>query len=319
MSNTLDLISYAIEADGRELVTRPNSDGYAHAVWWLLLMLLLLGCLWWGAGGTTPEARAHRAFTQLPAAEQKARRARAVAAEQRLQEISAAIGEATGDAKPGDIELLGQLTTLSEELVAARDAAEVARIPKQPRPRPIASALYRGGQLLCVVLGIAPFVLLQFIRPRVRYDGLPGQGVLIVTIVPWLWTYRRPVNFFGAITPAVERKVRLPNRRAARRGVAETDAGFVWMVRLTPQPVADLTMQANEFRINLSLSPDKGMVRNQLPKHVRDVVRFLEGVTGLQHDRILVQDVTAADALVGCMTMRLEQIPVSRSPDVGRP
>ncbi|NBP89577.1 MAG: hypothetical protein EBU59_13970, partial [Planctomycetia bacterium] len=282
MSNTLDLISYAIEADGRELVTRPNSDGYAHAVWWLLLMLLLLGCLWWGAGGTTPEARAHRAFTQLPAAEQKARRARAVAAEQRLQEISAAIGE------------------------------------EQPRPRPIASALYRGGQLLCVVLGIAPFVLLQFIRPRVRYDGLPGQGVLIVTIVPWLWTYRRPVNFFGAITPAVERKVRLPNRRAARRGVAETDAGFVWMVRLTPQPVADLMMQANEFRINLSLSPDKGMVRNQLPKHVRDVVRFLEGVTGLQHDRILVQDVTAADALAGCMTMRLEQIPVSRSPDVGR-
>ena len=47
--------------------------------------------------------------------------------------------------------------------------------------------------------------------------------------------------------------------------------------------------------------------------------RVKRDAKGLWHDRIHVQDVTDADALVGHMTMRLEQIPVSRSPNVGRP
>jgi len=67
------------------------------------------------------------------------------------------------------------------------------------------------------------------------------------------------------------------------------------MIRLTPQPVSSFELGDHEFRIILKLMPDKGMVGEQLPSYVRDPLRFFEGVTRLQHERILVEDVIATD------------------------
>ena len=86
------------------------------------------------------------------------------------------------------------------------------------------------------------------------------------------------------------------------------DAGFLWMIRLTPQPVTSLEIGDNEFRIILKLMPDKGMVRDQLPMYVRTPLRFFEGVTGLIHDRILVEDTVNVNTALGTMTTRTEVI-----------
>ena len=80
------------------------------------------------------------------------------------------------------------------------------------------------------------------------------------------------------------------------------------MIRLTPQPVKSLEIGDHEFRIMLKLMPDKGMVRDQLPMYVRTPLRFFEGVTGLIHDRILVEDTVTVNASLGAMETRTEVI-----------
>ena len=52
--------------------------------------------------------------------------------------------------------------------------------------------------------------------------------------------------------------------------------GFIWMIRLTPQPVSSFELGDHEFRIILKLMPDKGMVREQLPSYVRDPLGSLK-------------------------------------------
>ena len=58
----------------------------------------------------------------------------------------------------------------------------------------------------------------------------------------------------------------------------------------------------------LKLMPGKGMVRDQLPMYVRTPLRFFEGVTGLIHDRILVEDTINLNTALGTMTTRTEVI-----------
>ena len=152
--------------------------------------------------------------------------------------------------------------------------------------------VYRTCQVLFIISGLLPFAILPFIRPKVVYHGLPGEGVLVVTLIPWVWWYRQGVVGFHAITPAVKREVRFYGRGTDTQ---EADLGFIWMIRLTVKPVDSLEMQENEFRILLNLMPDKGMIRDQLPLYVRNPLRFFEGVTALQHDRIVVEDVIATN------------------------
>ena len=146
---------------------------------------------------------------------------------------------------------------------------------------------------------------LPFIRPTVVYEGLPGEGAFVVTLIPWVWRYRQGVVGFHAITPAVKREVRFSGRGSERQ---VHDAGFLWIIRLTPQPVKSLEIGDHEFRIMLKLMPDKGMVRDQLPMYVRTPLRFFEGVTGLIHDRILVEDTINLNTALGTMTTRTEVI-----------
>ena len=132
--------------------------------------------------------------------------------------------------------------------------------------------------------------------------------MLAVMVIPGLWQYRMSVRGLGAITPAVEREVHMPSRRSARHGVREADVGFVWMVRLTAGPVESLDLEQNDLRILLTPLPSKGMVRNHLPQDVRTPLRFLEGVTGLTHDRFVVKDFVTVNASLGAMETRTEVI-----------
>ena len=175
----------------------------------------------------------------------------------------------------------------------ARKLAGEFVVPERPRPRPISAIAYRSCQALFVISAILPFVLLPFIRPKVVYEGLPGEGVLVVTLIPWVWWYRQGVVGFHAITPTVKREVRFSGRGSERQ---VHDVGFIWMIRLTPQPIKSAEIGQNEFCITLKLMPDKGMVRDQLPMYVRTPLRFFEGVTALRHDRIVVEDVVAINA-----------------------
>ena len=90
--------------------------------------------------------------------------------------------------------------------------------------------VYRTRQILLVFSVVLPFVILPLSPPKVVYEGLPGEGVLAVMVIPGLWQYRMSVRGLGAITPAVEREVHMPSRRSARHGVREADVGFVWIV-----------------------------------------------------------------------------------------
>lgn len=310
MFKTLDLISYSIWADGRELRTKPNDSGYLYASQWAVLMVLCLGFQWFFLGGPSSTGSS----VSLNLEEQQERMAILKEAESRLETESEALRKATEQVKGNTLTDLGELAEITQRLVQAKQDVKTARaaIPRKSKPKPIAATLYKIVRWLFVLSALTPFVLLQLVRPIVRFEGLPGQGTLHVIVIPRLWHYEWPVRFFGAITPAVERVVKMPSRRAALRGSSAQDVGFVWMVRLTAQPVETMSMQETEFRVNVSLGNDKGMIKNRLPQDVRSVLRFLEGVSGLRHERILVQDVVATNVSEGSKRLRIECIPVGR-------
>ena len=200
-----------------------------------------------------------------------------------------------------------KIIKLNQDLMKAKKQTRDFVVPEPPPPRPISAMVYRTCQVLFVISALLPFAILPFIRPKIVYQGLPGEGVFVVTLIPWVWQYRQGVTGFHAITPAVKREVRFYGRGTDTQ---EADMGFIWMIRLTTQPVRSFELGDHEFRIILRLMPNKGMVTDQLPMYVRDPLRFFEGVTGLQHDRILVEDVIATNAPNAAMRKRLDVIHV---------
>jgi len=308
MSRTLDLSGYSLEVDGRELRMKPNADGYAHAFMWAFLMVLLLGVQWWSFGESKDPRRV--AFDKLSAEEQTELLRAGKEAEHRVELIQGQLSKLQVNSMLGknvSSVRMEKIIKLNQDLMKAKKQTRDFVVPEPPPPRPISAMVYRTCQVLFVISALLPFVILPFIRPKIVYQGLPGEGVFVVTLIPWVWQYRQGVTGFHAITPAVKREVRFYGRGTDTQ---EADMGFIWMIRLTTQPVRSFELGDHEFRIILKLMPDKGMVTDQLPMYVRDPLRFFEGVTGLQHDRILVEDVIATNAPNAAMRKRLDVIHV---------
>lgn len=308
MSRTLDLSGYSLEVDGRELRMKPNADGYAHAFMWAFLMVLLLGVQWWSFGESKDPRRV--AFDKLSAEEQTEFLRAGKEAEHRVELIQGQLSKLQVNSMLGknvSSVRMEKIIKLNQDLMKAKKQTRDFVVPEPPPPRPISAMVYRTCQVLFVISALLPFAILPFIRPKIVYQGLPGEGVFVVTLIPWVWQYRQGVTGFHAITPAVKREVRFYGRGTDTQ---EADMGFIWMIRLTTQPVRSFELGDHEFRIILKLMPDKGMVTDQLPMYVRDPLRFFEGVTGLQHDRILVEDVIATNAPNAAMRKRLDVIHV---------
>ena len=308
MSRTLDLSGYSLEVDGRELRMKPNADGYAHAFMWAFLMVLLLGVQWWSFGESKDPRRV--AFDKLSAEEQIEFLRAGKEAEHRVELIQGQLSKLQVNSMLGknvSSVRMEKIIKLNQDLMKAKKQTRDFVVPEPPPPRPISAMVYRTCQVLFVISALLPFAILPFIRPKIVYQGLPGEGVFVVTLIPWVWQYRQGVTGFHAITPAVKREVRFYGRGTDTQ---EADMGFIWMIRLTTQPVRSFELGDHEFRIILRLMPNKGMVTDQLPMYVRDPLRFFEGVTGLQHDRILVEDVIATNAPNAAMRKRLDVIHV---------
>ena len=308
MSRTLDLSGYSLEVDGRELRMKPNADGYARAFMWAFLMVLLLGVQWWSFGESKDPRRV--AFDKLSAEEQTEFLRAGKEAEHRVELIQGQLSKLQVNSMLGknvSSVRMEKIIKLNQDLMKAKKQTRDFVVPEPPPPRPISAMVYRTCQVLFVISALLPFAILPFIRPKIVYQGLPGEGVFVVTLIPWVWQYRQGVTGFHAITPAVKREVRFYGRGTDTQ---EADMGFIWMIRLTTQPVRSFELGDHEFRIILKLMPDKGMVTDQLPMYVRDPLRFFEGVTGLQHDRILVEDVIATNAPNAAMRKRLDVIHV---------
>ena len=293
MSRTLDLSGYSLEVVGRELRMKPNADGYAAALMWAFLMALFLGIQWWSFGESRDPRRV--AFDKLSAEEQTEFLQAGEESKHQVESVQKQLSELQANAllgkkvSPGAME---RIMKLNNELIKVKKRSGEFIVPQRPPSHPISATFYRSCQAVFVISALLPFLILPFIRPKVVYQGLPGKGVFVVTLIPWVWQYRQGVIGFRAITPAVKREFRFYGRGSDTQ---EADMGFFWMIRLTPQPVSSFELGDHEFRIILKLMPDKGMVGEQLPSYVRDPLRFFEGVTGLQHDRILVEDVIATD------------------------
>ena len=308
MSRTLDLSGYSLEVDGRELRMKPNADGYAGAFMWAFLMVLLLGVQWWSFGESKDPRRV--AFDKLSAEEQTEFLRAGKEAEHRVELIQGQLSKLQVNSMLGknvSSVRMEKIIKLNQDLMKAKKQTRDFVVPEPPPPRPFSAMVYRTCQVLFVISALLPFAILPFIRPKIVYQGLPGEGVFVVTLIPWVWQYRQGVTGFHAITPAVKREVRFYGRGTDTQ---EADMGFIWMIRLTTQPVRSFELGDHEFRIILKLMPDKGMVTDQLPMYVRDPLRFFEGVTGLQHDRILVEDVIATNAPNAAMRKRLDVIHV---------
>ncbi len=293
MSRTLDLSGYSLEVVGRELRMKPNADGYAAALMWAFLMALFLGIQWWSFGESKDPRRV--AFDKLSAEEQTEFLQAGEESKHQVKSVQKQLSELQANAllgkkvSPGAME---RIMKLNNELIKVKKRSGEFIVPQRPPSHPISATFYRSCQVVFVISALLPFLILPFIRPEVVYQGLPGKGVFVVTLIPWVWQYRQGVIGFRAITPAVKREFRFYGRGSDTQ---EADMGFIWMIRLTPQPVSSFELGDHEFRIILKLMPDKGMVGEQLPSYVRDPLRFFEGVTGLQHDKILVEDVIATD------------------------
>ena len=306
MSKTLDLTGYSLEVVGRDLRMKPNADGYAAAFTWAFLMALLLVIQWWSFGESADTRRV--AFNNLSAEKQAEFFQAGADAKREVELMQEQMSELQANSLRGkkvSPVVMEKIMNLNTELMKAKKKSQKFVVPELPRPRPISAMVYRSCQVLFIRLALLPFAILPFIRPTVVYEGLPGEGVFVVTLIPLVWRYRQGVIGFHAITPAVKREVRFSGRGSERQF---HDVGFLWMIRLTPQPVTSLEMGDHEFRIILKLMPDKGMVRDQLPMYVRTPLRFFEGVTGLIHDRILVEDTVNVNTALGTMTTRTEVI-----------
>ena len=306
MSKTLDLTGYSLEVVGRDLRMKPNADGYAAAFTWAFLMALLLVIQWWSFGESADLRRV--AFNSLSAEKQAEFFQAGADAKREVELMQEQMSELQANSLRGkkvSPVVMEKIMNLNIELMKAKKKSQKFVVPELPPPRPISAMVYRSCQVLFISLALLPFAILPFIRPTVVYEGLPGEGVFVVTLIPLVWRYRQGVIGFHAITPAVKREVRFSGRGSERQF---HDVGFLWMIRLTPQPVTSLEMGDHEFRIILKLMPDKGMVRDQLPMYVRTPLRFFEGVTGLIHDRILVEDTVNVNTALGTMTTRTEVI-----------
>ena len=306
MSKTLDLTGYSLEVVGRDLRMKPNADGYAAAFTWAFLMALLLVIQWWSFGESADPRRV--AFNNLSAEKQAEFFQAGADAKREVELMQEQMSELQANSLRGkkvSPVVMEKIMNLNTELMKAKKKSQKFVVPELPPPRPISAMVYRSCQVLFISLALLPFAILPFIRPTVVYEGLPGEGVFVVTLIPLVWRYRQGVIGFHAITPAVKREVRFSGRGSERQF---HDVGFLWMIRLTPQPVTSLEMGDHEFRIILKLMPDKGMVRDQLPMYVRTPLRFFEGVTGLIHDRILVEDTVNVNTALGTMTTRTEVI-----------
>ena len=306
MSKTLDLTGYSLEVVGRDLRMKPNADGYAAAFTWAFLMALLLVIQWWSFGESADPRRV--AFNNLSAEKQAEFFQAGADAKREVELMQEQMSELQANSLRGkkvSPVVMEKIMNLNTELMKAKKKSQKFVVPELPRSRPISTMVYRSCQVLFISLALLPFAILPFIRPTVVYEGLPGEGVFVVTLIPLVWRYRQGVIGFHAITPAVKREVRFSGRGSERQF---HDVGFLWMIRLTPQPVTSLEMGDHEFRIILKLMPDKGMVRDQLPMYVRTPLRFFEGVTGLIHDRILVEDTVNVNTALGTMTTRTEVI-----------
>ena len=306
MSKTLDLTGYSLEVVGRDLRMKPNADGYAAAFTWAFLMALLLVIQWWSFGESADPRRV--AFNNLSAEKQAEFFQAGADAKREVELMQEQMSELQANSLRGkkvSPVVMEKIMNLNTELMKAKKKSQKFVVPEPPRSRPISTMVYRSCQVLFISLALLPFAILPFIRPTVVYEGLPGEGVFVVTLIPLVWRYRQGVIGFHAITPAVKREVRFSGRGSERQF---HDVGFLWMIRLTPQPVTSLEMGDHEFRIILKLMPDKGMVRDQLPMYVRTPLRFFEGVTGLIHDRILVEDTVNVNTALGTMTTRTEVI-----------
>ena len=306
MSKMLDLTGYSLEVVGRELRMKPNADGYAAAFTWAFLMALLLVIQWWSFGESADPRRV--AFNNLSAEKQAEFFQAGADAKREVELMQEQMSELQANSLRGkkvSPVVMEKIMNLNIELMKAKKKSQKFVVPELPPPRPISAMVYRSCQVLFISLALLPFAILPFIRPTVVYEGLPGEGVFVVTLIPLVWRYRQGVIGFHAITPAVKREVRFSGRGSERQ---VHDVGFIWMIRLTPQPVTSLEIGDHEFRIILNLMPDKGMVRDQLPMYVRTPLRFFEGVTGLIHDRILVEDTVNVNTALGTMTTRTEVI-----------
>lgn len=306
MSKMLDLTGYSLEVVGRELRMKPNADGYAAAFTWAFLMALLLVIQWWSFGESADPRRV--AFNNLSAEKQAEFFQAGADAKREVELMQEQMSELQANSLRGkkvSPVVMEKIMNLNTDLIQAKKKSQKFVVPELPPPRPISAMVYRSCQVLFISLALLPFAILPFIRPTVVYEGLPGEGVFVVTLIPLVWRYRQGVIGFHAITPAVKREVRFSGRGSERQF---HDVGFLWMIRLTPQPVTSLEIGDHEFRIILKLMPDKGMVRDQLPMYVRTPLRFFEGVTGLIHDRILVEDTVNVNTALGTMTTRTEVI-----------
>ncbi len=304
MSRTLDLSGYSLEVVGRELRMKPNADGYAAALMWAFLMALFLGIQWWSFGESKDPRRV--AFDKLSAEEQTEFLQAGEESKHQVESVQKQLSELQANAllgkkvSPGAME---RIMKLNNELIKVKKRSGEFIVPQRPPSHPISATFYRSCQVVFVISALLPFLILPFIRPKVVYQGLPGKGVFVVTLIPWVWQYRQGVVGFGSITPSVKREVRFSGRGTDRQ---VHDAGFIWMIRLTVKPVDSLEMQGNEFRILLRLMPDKGMVRDQLPMYVRNPLRFFEGVTAIHHDRIVVEDVVDINTLKAEMKIKTD-------------
>ena len=213
MSRTLDLSGYSLEVDGRELRMKPNADGYAHAFMWAFLMVLLLGVQWWSFGESKDPRRV--AFDKLSAEEQIEFLRAGKEAEHRVELIQGQLSKLQVNSMLGknvSSVRMEKIIKLNQDLMKAKKQTRDFVVPEPPPPRPISAMVYRTCQVLFVISALLPFVILPFIRPKIVYQGLPGEGVFVVTLIPWVWQYRQGVTGFHAITPAVKREVRFYGR-----------------------------------------------------------------------------------------------------------
>lgn len=213
MSRTLDLSGYSLEVDGRELRLRPNADGYAGGFIWAFLMALFLGVQWWSFGESKDPRRV--AFDKLSAEEQTEFLRAGKEAEHRVELIQGQLSKLQVNSMLGknvSSVRMEKIIKLNQDLMKAKKQTRDFVVPEPPPPRPISAMVYRTCQVLFVISALLPFAILPFIRPEIVYQGLPGEGVFVVTLIPWVWQYRQGVTGFHAITPAVKREVRFYGR-----------------------------------------------------------------------------------------------------------
>ena len=271
-----ECVGWRTEVDGASVRTKPGPAAIARQLWVTLACAAIMGFLAYYFGLPPGSKRVSDQQAVVAKAERQLKDAR-----KRFDRIRTST---SGPNSP-----VTQGAKMLVDAAKQQLGYQKQRLDRlKPTLGPRGDHVFWGVMVLLGVIGVGLPIYACFVRVRFVYDGPPGRGTLCIVTQPIGRTRRYDVAHFNTLAIQVKRIVTPP-----RHHQPMIDHGWLWTIALTPAR-AD-TQEPQGLGAALVIQP---LMEPNLPVRVADLtdgvrlwVRYLEAITGLQHEPPVTDDV----------------------------